>query len=169
LLGIRKRKSEDGSQRSEGRPSYLSSIVRNLSSDPNLVRKRDAEHRKQKFSLPSSVFRHLSSDLKRPVLLQTHPGSLRSGSDHDWYARTRTTEDGKQKTEKVTPLRRCLTSPIIRQTGCASSSRCQVFKSLGAKICNGTHPPEIPTLSHFEDRSLAPSHPALARISRSSN
>ena len=23
---------------------------------------------------------------KRPVLLQTHPGSLRSGSDHDWYA-----------------------------------------------------------------------------------
>jgi hypothetical protein len=62
-------------------------------------------------SLPSSVFRHLSSDLKRPVLLQTHPGSLRSGSDHDWYARTRMTDDGKQKTEKVTLLRRCLASP----------------------------------------------------------
>jgi hypothetical protein len=29
-------------------------------------------------------------------LLQTHPGSLRSGSDHDWYARTRTTPDAKQ-------------------------------------------------------------------------
>ena len=38
------------------------------------------------------------------------------------------TEDGKQKTEKVAPLRRCLKSPIIRQTGCAFSSRCQFLQ-----------------------------------------
>jgi len=61
-------------------------------------------------SLPYSVFRHLSSDPKRPVLLQTHPGSLRSGSDHDWYARTRMTDNGKQKTERNEPSRRCLKS-----------------------------------------------------------
>ena len=33
-------------------------------------------------------------DPKRPVLLQTHPGSLRSGSDHDWYALDSKTDDG---------------------------------------------------------------------------
>jgi hypothetical protein len=37
---------------------------------------------------------HPFSDPKRPVLLQTYPGSLRSGSDHDWYALGSKFDDG---------------------------------------------------------------------------
>ena len=95
LIVARNQKTEDGTRNTEGlnRPY---SVGRNLFADPNKIRKPDAENQIQKFSLPYSAFRHLFSDQKRPVLLQTHPGSLRSGSDHDWYARTRTTPGAKQ-------------------------------------------------------------------------
>jgi hypothetical protein len=66
------------------------------------------------------------------------------------------TEDGKQKTERYDPLRRCLKSPIIRQTGCASSSRCQFFQRLVVRQIAQS------TLS-LEDLSFTPSHTALAQ------
>jgi len=47
-----------------------------------------------------SVVRHLSSDPKRPVLLQTHPGALRSSGAHDWYA-CQITDDGGQTTDVI--------------------------------------------------------------------
>ena len=63
---------------------------------------------------------------KRPVLLQTHPGALRSSGAHDWCseARKRRTEDRKQ----VIRLNR-FPSSVVRSldpTGCVSSSRCQI-------------------------------------------
>jgi hypothetical protein len=47
---------------------------------------------------PTRVFRS-----KRPVLLQTHPGSLRSGEDHDWYAIERQTNDRRQSPARLSP------------------------------------------------------------------
>ena len=60
---------------------------------------------------------------KRPVLLQTHPGSLRSGSDHDWYA-CRMTEYRKQRTDRSAVRR--LTSVIrYRMRFLFTMSSCQ--------------------------------------------
>jgi hypothetical protein len=109
LIVARNQKTEDGKQKTEElisrQPSFVVYRLIRIRSENAMQKTKN-----RSYSLPYSVFRHLFSDQKRPVLLQTHPGSLRSGSDHDWYARTRMTEDGKQKTEKVSLLRRCLKS-----------------------------------------------------------
>jgi hypothetical protein len=57
------------------------------------------EIRKRTPGIPFTPPTPVSSDSKRPVLLQTHPGSLRSGSDHDWCYRR--TEDREQRTEGI--------------------------------------------------------------------
>jgi hypothetical protein len=59
-------------------------------------------------SRPSRVFRS-----KRPVLLQTHPGSLRSGEDHDWYALETSSADGLRQglAPSPNPTRRLLPRP----------------------------------------------------------
>jgi hypothetical protein len=99
LIVARNQKTEDGKQRTEElifrQPPFVIYRLIRIRSE-NLMQNT----KNRSCSLPFSVFRHLFSDQKRPVLLQTHPGSLRSGSDHDWYARTRMTDNGKQKTEK---------------------------------------------------------------------
>jgi hypothetical protein len=107
LIVARNQKTEDGKQRTEElifrQPPFVIYRLIRIRSE-NLMQNT----KNRSCSLPFSVFRHLFSDQKRPVLLQTHPGSLRSGSDHDWYARTRMTDNGKQKTERSEPSRRCL-------------------------------------------------------------
>jgi hypothetical protein len=107
-------------------------------------------------SLPSPVFRHLSSDLKRPVLLQTHPGSLRSGSDHDWYARTRMTEDGKQKTEKVLPL----FVAVSRRHHPANRMRFLFTMSI---LSESSDQADCPTHPLYRRSRFTPSHTTLAQ------
>ena len=51
------------------------------------------------------------SDPKRPVLLQTHPGSLRSGSDHDWLLR-----HGRRKTENRRRQGMTLFAAVLRRS-----------------------------------------------------
>jgi hypothetical protein len=88
------------------------------------------EIRKRTPGIPFTPPTPVSSDSKRPVLLQTHPGSLRSGSDHDWLLR-----HGKwpqASANKRSPLRRRRAS-FFRQTGCASSSQCQFFQEIDAQ------------------------------------
>ncbi len=65
------------------------------------------------------------SNSKRPVLLQTHPGSRGQAKDHDWYADER---QSNYRLGQVRDLRLKTAKPrsrLVAETGCASSSQCQ--------------------------------------------
>ena len=104
------------------------------------------------------------SDPKRPVLLQTHPGTLRSSGAHDWLLRRKPARRTLQ-TIRIS-LAKSRNARCLRQTGCASSSQCQFHRNAQPE---GSDRSEPAGGAFLEAQTFPPGRTVLARNPRASN